>query len=549
MAKVKNRVATVKFTKTVKWDGTPGNDSVIIAGGKKSVIKTKKGNDTITMTDGSYCAVYGDENNDSITVEAKVFGAAVFGGAGNDRITVNSTKTYKDKYKGVNEGKTFTQISYIGTYVDAGSGNDTIVVNAGTGHSIYSGTGKDRVTIGKKAQAYVDAGAGNDIITVKSATQGKYVFNGKTRYSGTTVLAGKGNDTITITAGKGHTAFTGSGNDAVVIKGGNNGTITYGSGNNYFTITGGSGYTIQSDFIYDKNDFDPTTDYYANSTKWKSTVSISGGSKNSINCGNGDDTVVIKGGTDNYVSVSDGNDYVEVTGGTNNSVSMSPVLPGTEIRKATVYIKGGKGTSVFSGNGKSSTIYVQGGTGTSVFTGEGKNSRIYVQGGSFKRIEAEGGTVSLSSKVKYGKDASIISRNNGDTNRWDGDSPVNYKVAWNDTMNLSFGGNSASNTDKLTITGVKCDDLMGSTEFTNYAEVFTVFGKNGGKITLTKSKGGWDFSSIKVGSEVFNSMSAFVSALAEFDSAAVGLNNNYASGSVFKSGSKTPLLATSSTVK
>ena len=472
--------------------GAGGNDTIYVKGGKKSFIygddKKEKisGNDKIIISGGSNNTIYGGKGADTITVGAKVLGAIVFGGAGKDKITINSTRSYKSKYKNVYEGKTYTQISYNGTYVDAGSGDDIIDVNAGVGHTLYGGKGSDTITVGKKAQGYVDGGAGKDIITVKSATQGKYIYNGETRYIGTQVSAGSGDDIIKITAGKGHTIFTGSGNDTVEIKGGKEGTVTYGSGNNEFTITGGSGYKFESEYINDGKEYNPDN-YYSKSTKWKSTVSISGGSNNYIRCGNGDDNVVITGGKNNNVDVSDGNDYVEITGGTNNSVSVSADQLGKAIGKAGVYIKGG--------------------TGTSVFSGDGKNSTIYVQGGSFKEVYSEGGTVSLSSKVKYEKDASVLSRGNG------GDSPVKYKVAWNDEINLKFEGNAASKNDTLTITGVKCGDLTAITELNDYAYVCTIVGKNGGEMTFTITKKGWDFASITVGGETFNSKSEFVSAL------------------------------------
>ena len=481
-----------------------GNDIITVKKGRKSVIHGNGGNDTIKMTGGSYSTVYGDEGAENITVGAKVLGATVFGGSGKDRITVNSTKTYKSKYQDVFEGQAYTQISYIGTYVDAGNGDDTIVVNAGVGHTIYGGKGKDNITIGKKAQAYVDGGAGNDIITVESATQGKYVYNGETRYIGTQINAGSGADSITVTAGKGHMIFTGSGNDTVEIKGGKNGTVTYASGNNEFAVTGGRGYKFESEYIYDGKEYNPDN-YYSKSTKWKSMVSISGGSNNSIECGNGDDTVVIKGGKNNNVSVRDGNDYVEITGGSGNSISMRKEPLEKAIGQTSVYIKGG--------------------TGTSVFSGDGKNSEIYVKGGGFKNINSEGGTVFLSSKVKYGVDASVLSRRNGSS-----DNPVNYMVAWKDTINLSFEGNADSYTDTLTLTGVRFEDLMVSTEFKDYAQICSIVGKNGGKMTFAITKGGWDFASITVGNEIFNYKSGFVSALERFNSGAMaGMNNNYTS--------------------
>ena len=157
--------------------GVGGNDTIYVKGGKNNYIygDDKKGkvsgNNKIIISGGTYNIINGGKGADTITVGAKVLGATVFGGAGKDRITVNSTKTYKSKYKGVYEGKTYTQVTYYGTYVDAGSSDDTIVANAGTGHTIYGGKGKDTITVGKKAQAYVDGGAGNDLIMVKSTVE------------------------------------------------------------------------------------------------------------------------------------------------------------------------------------------------------------------------------------------------------------------------------------------------------------------------------------------------------------------------------------------
>jgi S-layer protein len=108
-----------------------------------------------------------------------------------------------------------------GSTVNTGSGNDTITTAGAAGKvdTINTGTGNDTVNVG----------AGNDVIT----------FGGGDKTTGVTLVAGNGNNTVTV-AGTGKSTITvGSGNNTITGSAGSD-TITVGVGANTLTLGGGT---------------------------------------------------------------------------------------------------------------------------------------------------------------------------------------------------------------------------------------------------------------------------------------------------------------------
>ncbi|WP_370943878.1 calcium-binding protein [Amycolatopsis sp. cg5] len=231
------------------------------------------GNDTIVCTKnlGSGAVVDAGDGDDSITVKADVrSGARVLGGKGKDKINVYDVGGFRCPGDDKGVGAT----SYDGGLVDGGDGDDAITVGGGTrpgacdkavprdlvpvgnvGHNavVRGGPGNDLVAAGslgyiwepdstdksKTAAAWggrLDGDAGDDTVTVVYATYGEHpdtadgVFGGigndKVTVGTATGLVdimgdstadgpGGGNDTITLTTGRGGLVYGGPGNDTI----------------------------------------------------------------------------------------------------------------------------------------------------------------------------------------------------------------------------------------------------------------------------------------------------------------------------------------------
>ena len=95
--------------------------------------------------------------------------------------------------------------------VYGGGGNDSITINAGTNHKIYGDdlgsneSGDDTITINNGSHV-IHGGSGNDEIRI-NAGAGKQ-----------TVYSGAGNDTIIINAGSSHTIESGVGKDDIIVN-------------------------------------------------------------------------------------------------------------------------------------------------------------------------------------------------------------------------------------------------------------------------------------------------------------------------------------------
>lgn len=131
--------------------GGSGNDSIYVSAGDDATVSGGEGNDTVVVNAGHQASVNGDSGNDSITVEARTarvdggtdddvivvqnhseqaLTVTVWGGDGNDSITVLSTST----------GGSGS--------VDGGLGNDTISTDLNNSYSITGGSGNDSISLG-----------------------------------------------------------------------------------------------------------------------------------------------------------------------------------------------------------------------------------------------------------------------------------------------------------------------------------------------------------------------------------------------------------------
>jgi Ca2+-binding RTX toxin-like protein len=161
--------------------GGAGADTLTVSNAVSSVINGNKGGDTIRINGGTYnqSNVYGGADNDSMTITASTIlsNGTINGNKGNDTI--------------VDYGTGITSLS--AATVFGGAGQDVITLNGGgTGLFISGDLGNDQLTSGAGADTVL-GGAGVDTIVVGAGND--------------SVVGGGGADTITLAGGTNRVNF------------------------------------------------------------------------------------------------------------------------------------------------------------------------------------------------------------------------------------------------------------------------------------------------------------------------------------------------------
>lgn len=170
------------------------------------------GNDSILATDGTTLVRGGDGDNTIYGEYSFPNGLELFGGAGNDIVSGETSGTY------------------------GGDGDDTLTGAIGT---LYGGSGNDVVTDLADASAY--GGVGDD--HVFSASSSAYGGGGNDILGGNNTYGGAGNDVLTVNANSGEdrfeigTAEGGAGNDSLSYHG----NLAWGSYGDLGSFSGGAG--------------------------------------------------------------------------------------------------------------------------------------------------------------------------------------------------------------------------------------------------------------------------------------------------------------------
>ena len=263
-------VLTVQHSQ-VNVKAVKGNDKITVSKGTSNVLYGGAGNDTITIgkSAGKGNKVYGDAGNDTVKVNTK-YGVTINGGAGNDKLYGGKGN---DTFTGGKGKDTFFYANGGGkdTITDYQAGQDTLQITSGSisktaiaknKKDLVFNVGKGAITLKNSAAKTISLKDSRGSYTVsKTAITLGSNFTGTmdaTKYLSTVKtidgrsVAKKVNITgnkqnNTIYAGKaGGTLNGGAGNDTITI---NDGTQT--KGNNY-TLRGGTGtdnYVINSAFI------------------------------------------------------------------------------------------------------------------------------------------------------------------------------------------------------------------------------------------------------------------------------------------------------------
>jgi len=330
--------------KAVKLSSSGGNDVRILNSGKNTITSGDNGNTFELSNYGAKNTLTAGNGKDTYYINWGTNKITDKGGDNEYHIESISTNTITsgigvDKYyiargtnniidKGGDNEFYYDGVEYYGT-VKTGSGADTFDIIAKSSDGILkinAGNGIDTLKIHNQSTSFyyptivADLGNDNDVVEID------YTDNTSTDISFTNIKTGKGEDEVTISAGKENIIDTGKDKDIITIDGGLYNYINSGDGDDEITV--------------------------------KTHDPVIGTPTDVIKAGKGKDKITLKYGT-NIVYGEAGVDTITATGGTNTIYTGAGkdklTLSGTSIN--TVYADG---DDITVGNGNSTIIDTKG---------------------------------------------------------------------------------------------------------------------------------------------------------------------------------------------
>ena len=296
------------------FSDTVGNDVFVSVGSGVIKINGAASLGTVKIT-GVYknpLLVEGTENADNL--KNTIAGATILSYAGNDKVTNSGASVHADL--GLGNDSMENSADYV--TINAGAGNDSIKITKGNYHLINLGEGNNIVTVNNYSTIYgntVIGGTGNDTVKDSAATHYNYVINlgaGKdsvglntlrnsTINTGDGDIASLGADNVAINQLFDSSILTDDGDDTVKFGQWNN-TVSTGDGNDSVQITGGGTTSLNS------------VDLGAGDDK----LNFSGGTKNTLLGGAGNDSIYHSTTSLNHIDLGDGNDTITFYGTNKN---------------------------------------------------------------------------------------------------------------------------------------------------------------------------------------------------------------------------------------
>ena len=253
-------------------------------------VKTLEGNDTITgkiYLDN--LTIDADEGDDEIIFSSNIssstitlgpgndyinmldFSGFIYGGAGEDSITINSERSANNTQIRGDKGNDQFQLSNVAnTIVNGNADNDIIDISGNTENSSVYGGQRDTITVLNATNTLIRGDDDDDMITINGNLDAT-IINGNT-----------GNDHLSIAA----TSI-------------NSSTVYGGQGNDEFSIVGDA--------------------MFINGGKGKDTIRTSSNEKHSIYGGTGEDTIITNNGKTVFIDGGSEADRITLTGVATNS--------------------------------------------------------------------------------------------------------------------------------------------------------------------------------------------------------------------------------------
>lgn len=390
--------------------------------------------DTISSTSGA--KIYGGAGDDSISVRGGYGVVIVHAGGGNDNININVSinNLYVDGGDGDDTITTLSNNSYGNAHILGGNGNDTFNLSESSGGFVDGGDGDDVFNISGSLYTLA-GGSGNNIIN-DTGTNNMYSNMSNADNTLTEIKFTSDNETKTINIGgieytiknlvdgfgfynNKEKAFTYGYNPAT-------GEVVFGGC--YFDITGESGKEHNISLYGSNNKLQTGTK--------NDTINIYGDA-NEIHAGSGDDTIIHNSSLTNTIYGEDGNDTIELNGRCGDLVSGGNGDDEITIRGQADNVRGDAGNDIY--HILSSNIVVTDTEGSNEFDIEGSDNSITAGSGNDSfTISGDNNTV----RGSGGDDYYVIL---GDGNTVDGGTGINYYVDLgnsNTFTNVSLDPNS-----------------------------------------------------------------------------------------------------------
>ena len=385
-----------------------GNDNFTIISGDNT-IKTTGGNntfdiqgyDTYKITTGAGIDTFNISSYADMTINSgagdDVFKIDGFGnktiktGDGNDNLKIyESGDMLKNNFNKIDTGNgndtitTDIEADYIPVTINdiaTGKGEDTVTIKACLVNYINTGKDIDTVNIYGGVNNYISTGDGLDYIRVYSEAT--------TKYTTSTIRAGKGNDDIIINGGTNY-IYGESGTDLIQLV---NGTNTVYGGNDNIAANGGNN-TINTNS--DKVTLLAGSNTI-NTTKGKSTIDIEGGEDNTIYLKKGNSTVNLKGGTAAaQIIISGGKNTVNIT----NASSSGALITSSAKTNQTVNIDGCSNAS-FRYEVKNGSCNIISGSYNNIYGGN-DDETFNIEGGNLNNLNGKEGNDIYNLNMKSG---------------------------------------------------------------------------------------------------------------------------------------------------
>ena len=401
-----------------------GNDIVSVVGGFNVSIATGDGTDLIYSNHSYYNTIdagKGDDiveitkghaqnillgDGDDILLGETITGswalggyATVDGGAGDDILYTGYTNN--SSIVG-GDGEDTIVTSGRNSFFDGGTGDDSIrAEDSLEGSSLIGGEGNDTISVTNSSQVFVDAGDGDNFISGNFKYEIVTVGGAETLanyYSDTSIVAGAGNDTVSVVGGFNVSIATDDGNDYIFSRHSYYNTIDAGAGNDTIDITEGDhqyiiggdgddsifGEKINGEWVmgdYATIDAGAGNDYIgANDSSYSS---ISGGAGSDTIISSGSNVTVDAGADDDVIELSAKNSTV--TGGEgNDSIGVTESVTGSTIT-------GGAGNDTINNSGKGNVFVYNSGDGTDIVMGLTASDTLIVEGTTYSTVVSESG--------------------------------------------------------------------------------------------------------------------------------------------------------------
>ena len=370
-----------------------------------NTIDAGKGDDIVEITKGHYQNIMLGDGDDillgeTITGSWALGGyATVDGGAGDDILYTGYTNN--SSIVG-GEGNDTIVTSGRNSFFDGGAGDDSIrAEDSLEGSSLIGGKGNDSISVTNSSQVFVDAGDGDnfisgnfkyEIVTVGSAeTLANY-------YSDTSIVAGSGNDTVSVVGGFNISIATDEGDDYIFSRHSYYNTIDAGAGNDTIDITEGDhqyviggdgddsifGEKINGEWVmgdYATIDAGAGNDYIGANDSSYSSISGGAGSDTIISSGS---NVTIDGGADDDVIELSATNSTVTGGAGNDSIGVTESVTGSTIT-------GGTGEDTINNRGKGNVFVYNSGDGTDIVIGLTASDTLIVEGTTYSTVVSESG--------------------------------------------------------------------------------------------------------------------------------------------------------------